>query len=265
MHPGLITCRAEMTLGQAAALLTQQRIHSLVVADRDGRPLGILTDFDLLAAEWLSVDAESLEVMRKMTAGEMMTTPIDTIEAGAPASQAAAHMRQGGISRLMVTESGKPVGMISVSDLVASLAMSLPMVRGTVVDVMSRAILVCRDITPLPSVARGMTDARYRSVLVVNAEGAPLGVISGMDLLAYCGEEDCADTTAADILHPALTIRPNATLREAADKMIDHHHHRLIVVDPDQPDSIPVGVISSYDIVAEMARPGSVWRMSNSG
>jgi CBS domain-containing protein len=42
--------------------------------------------------------------------------------------------------------------------------------------------------------------------------------------------------------------------------MIENHHHRLIVVDPDQPDSMPLGIISSYDIVNEMARPGSVWR-----
>jgi hypothetical protein len=42
--------------------------------------------------------------------------------------------------------------------------------------------------------------------------------------------------------------------------MIENHHHRLVVVDPQEPESIPLGVISSFDIVAEMARPGSVWQ-----
>jgi CBS domain-containing protein len=42
--------------------------------------------------------------------------------------------------------------------------------------------------------------------------------------------------------------------------MIEHHHHRLVVVDPDEPESMPLGVLSSYDIVAEMAKPGSVWQ-----
>jgi len=32
------------------------------------------------------------------------------------------------------------------------------------------------------------------------------------------------------------------------------------VVDPDQPDAMPLGIISSFDIVAEMSRPGSVWQ-----
>jgi CBS domain-containing protein len=61
-------------------------------------------------------------------------------------------------------------------------------------------------------------------------------------------------------MHEALTIHPGASLREAADKMIEHHHHRLIVVDPNQEHGIPLGAISSFDIVAEMAQPGSVWQ-----
>jgi CBS domain-containing protein len=61
-------------------------------------------------------------------------------------------------------------------------------------------------------------------------------------------------------MHQALTISPRATLREAADLMIENHHHRLVVVDPEHPQSMPLGVISSYDIVNEMAQPGSVWR-----
>jgi CBS domain-containing protein len=49
-------------------------------------------------------------------------------------------------------------------------------------------------------------------------------------------------------------------LREAADLMIQKHHHRLIVVDEEDPDAFPLGVISSFDIVAEMARAGSIWQ-----
>ena len=259
MHPGLITCRPDASLGQVAAMLTQHRIHALIVADRDHRPLGIISDFDLLAAEWLSTDEESLQAMRSMTAGELMTVPIDTVEADAPASHAAERMRSEGISRLLVTDAGKAAGVISISDLVASMAQAVGAARATVSDVMSRAILVCRDNTPLPDVARGMTDARYRSVLVVDPHGKPLGVISGLDLLSYCGEAGCADVTAARVVHHALTISPRATLREAADQMIAHHHHRLVVVDPEHPDAMPLGIISSYDIVDEMARPGSVW------
>jgi CBS domain-containing protein len=42
--------------------------------------------------------------------------------------------------------------------------------------------------------------------------------------------------------------------------MIKNHHHRLVVVDRDDPQAFPLGIISSFDIVAEMARPGSIWQ-----
>ncbi len=260
MHPGVITCKPNATLGQVAVMLDHHHVHGLVVTDRDGRHLGVITDFDLLAGEWLSADAESLAVMRRMTAGELMSSPVDTIEADAPASEASRIMRAKVIRRLLVTEKGKPVGVISVSDLIAGLAVSDPVRRETVADVMSDAILACRDKTPVSAVARAMTNTGWRSVLVVDTDGKPLGVVSGLDLLEFCELEECGDTVVAEIMHPALTIHMNASLQEAAKMMIENHHHRLIVVDPDQPDSMPLGIISSFDVVAEMARPESVWQ-----
>ncbi len=260
MHPGVMSCRYDATLGQVAVMLTQHHIHALIVADRDGRPVGIISDFDLLAGEWLSVDAESLEAMRKMTAGELMSTPVGTIDADTPFGEAARRMREEEIHRLLVTENGKPVGVISISDFVAGLAQRVPIKRDTVADVMSDAVLACRAKTPVTAAARAMTDSGYRSVLVVDAKGRPLGVVSGLDLLAFCEDEDCEEVTVAEVMHPALTIHMSASLREAADKMIKHHHHRLVVVDTHEPDAMPLGIISSFDIVAQMARPGSIWQ-----
>jgi len=241
-------------------MLNQHHVHALIVADRDGRPLGVITDFDLLAGEWLSSDPESLAVMRRMTAGELMSAPVDTIDINASASEASRRMRAKVIRRLLVTDQGKPVGVISVSDLIAGLAESAPPQRETVGDVMSDAILVCRDKTPVSAVARAMTTTGWRSVLVVDASGAPLGVVSGLDLLEYCELENCGERIVSEVMHPALTIHMSASLQDAAKMMIENHHHRLVVVDADNPASMPLGIISSFDIVAEMARPDSVWQ-----
>jgi CBS domain-containing protein len=260
MHPGVITCRPDAPLGQIAVMLTQHHVHALMVVDRDKRIVGIITDFDLLAGEWLSADPESLNVMRKMTAGDLMSAPVGSIEADAPLNEAAKRMNKEVIRRLLVTEKGKPIGVISVSDVVARIGENEPQQRGTVGDVMSDAMLVCRDKTPVASAARAMTSAGWRSVVVVNGEGRPLGVVSGLDLLAYCGSKNCTEVTVTEVMHPALTIGIHASLREAANKMIENHYHRLVVVDPENPEAMPLGVISSFDIVGEMARPGSVWQ-----
>jgi CBS domain-containing protein len=260
MHPGLITCHPHATLGQVSVILTNNHVHALVVVDPQDHPLGIISDYDLLAGEWLSVDDESLGAMRDLSAGELMSAPIDTVDAGLPLEKAAHILIVKDINRLLVTENDKPVGIISLSDFVASLASGEKLQRGTVADVMSDAILVCRDQTPIISAARTMTQAGWRSVLVVDARGKPEGVVSGKDLLPFVENGIDEKRTVREIMHPALTIDMHAPLGEAANMMIQNHHHRLVVVDRTDPESFPLGIISSFDIVAEMAKPGSTWQ-----
>jgi CBS domain-containing protein len=260
MHPGLITCKPNATLGQVATLLNQNHVHALTVVDRDGRVMGIISDFDLMAGEWLSSDSESLNTMKKLTAADLMTHPVDTIEATAPITDAVQLFKTKEVSRLHVTENGKTIGVLSISDVIGSIASEIKSKRDTVEDVMSQAILVCRGKTPVQSIAYAMTSARWRSVLVVDAKGKVLGVASGHDIVEYAGKPIDPKLTARDVMHPALTIDIHASLREAADKLIQNHYHRLVVIDKDDPDAFPLGVISTFDIVAEMARPDSVWQ-----
>ncbi len=263
MHPGIITCKPTASLGQVAVLLNQHQVHALFVIDRDGRILGVISDFDLMAGEWLSSDSESLAVMRKLTAADLMTQPVDSVEANIPLAEAVAHFMEKGVSRLLVTDNGKPIGVISLSDFVASIASEVKTKRETVGDVMSDAILVCRGKTSVVSAARAMTSAGWRSVLVVDVKGKILGVVSGYDLLRFVKEGVGENLIVRDVMHPALTIDIHASLREAADMMIQNHYHRLVVVDKDDPDAFPLGAISSFDIVAEMASPDSIWQKTS--
>ena len=261
MRKGLLSCTPDTPLGQVAMLLTQRRVHALIVSNPTGAPLGMISDFDLLAGEWLSVDKESLATMKGMTARDLMTSPIDTIEAGARVKDAADMMLDKQIHRLMVTETGVPAGVLSVSDIVASLARHREAKRETVGDVMSDAFLVCRDKTPVLSAARTMTNIHWRSVIVVDAVGRPVGVVTGRDLLRFADNGADETVTVRDVMHPSLTtIDIQASLHEAANLMIRNHQHRLIVTDKNEPDHFPLGIISSTDILAEMARPGSVWQ-----
>jgi hypothetical protein len=43
--------------------------------------------------------------------------------------------------------------------------------------------------------------------------------------------------------------------------MLTKEIHRVIVLDPDVPEGPPLGLISTTDIVVEMASPGSAWRL----
>jgi CBS domain-containing protein len=260
MHSGLFTCSTEDTLGQVASLLTQFHIHALVVVDNENLPVGIISDYDLLAGEWLSTQPQGLAAMRRLTAGELMSSPIETVEADVPIKTAAHILVEKDIHRLLVMENNVPLGVISTSDFVSSIAKEEKPRRETVADVMSDSILVCRDKTPLASAARTMTQAGWRSVLVVDAKGRPEGVVTGKDLLPFVANGVDEMLTVSDIMQPALTIDIHAPLEEAANIMIQKHNHRLVVIDKDDPPAFPLGIISSYDIVAEMAKPDSIWQ-----
>ena len=260
MHQGIHSCNTDATLGQVAALLTQYHVHALIVVDKEDAPQGIISDYDLLAGEWLSSEPQGLATMANLTAGELMSSPIETVEASTSIKAAAYTLIEKDINRLLVIENDIPVGIISISDFVASIAREEKLHRETVADVMSDAVLVCRDKTPLASAARTMTQAGWRSVLVVNASGTPIGVVSGKDLLHYVVNGIDESLTVSGVMHPALTIDIHAPLRDATNLMIHTHHHRLVVIDKEEPHAFPLGIISSFDIVAEMAKPDSIWQ-----
>ena len=261
MHKGLIICRPEASLGKVATMLTNHHVHGLVVAGEAEQPLGMISDFDLLAGEWLSVDEESLNAMRKLTARDLMTSPIESIALNTPVNEAAARMADRSIHRMLVTDEGKPVGVISISDFVAGIAAQEEIKRETVGDVMSDTFLVCREDNSVLSAARTMTQSGWRSIIVVNARGKLQGVITGRDLVPLAGGTIDPDLKVSQLMNKDLiTTDINSSLQEAADIMIRNHCHRVIVVDKNDPDSFPLGVVSSFDIVAAMARPGSVWQ-----
>jgi CBS domain-containing protein len=89
---------------------------------------------------------------------------------------------------------------------------------GTVADVMSDAILVCRDRTPVISAARTMTQAGWRSVLVVDARGRPLGVVSEKDLIPLIQGGIKSDAVVSQVMHTMQTLDIRTSLREAAER-----------------------------------------------
>lgn len=263
MHKGLITCPADIPLGQVAVLLAAHHVHSLVVSDSTGNPVGLISDFDLLTGEWLSTDPENLATMKRLTAGKLMTSPIDTVEADVPWHKAAHLMLEKQDHRLVVSENGEIVGVASISDFLAAISTQTKATRETVGDVMSHAFLVCRDKTPIIAAARTMAQTHWRSVIVIDTNGKPLGIVTGQDLLWHVDQNGVYENlNVDDVMSRTLTtVDIHASLHEAANLMIQKHQHRVIVIDKNNPDGFPLGVISSFDIVAEMARPGSIWQM----
>jgi CBS domain-containing protein len=259
MSRDLVTCLADADLATVAAELARHRVHAVFVLDDASEPSGVVSDFDLLAGEWMADDADSLEMMRGLTARDLMTAPVHSIHENTAAADAAAQLIELQIGRLLVTDrDGKPVGVISVSDLVAVLG-ARSRERRCVRDVMSQAMVTCLPDTSIEAAAIAMTERRSRSIVVIDEKGKAAGVITGIDLLSLF--RDGASGAVSELMTtPVVTCEADATLSDAADRMISREVHRLVVVDTARHDDAPIGVLSSADIVAEMAQEGSAWR-----
>jgi crotonyl-CoA carboxylase/reductase len=116
MHPGFISCTKDDTIQDAAKKMIDNDIHALVVTEGD-RVVGVLSQTDLVLSRQGRTSAEA----RPLKVGEFMTEGCATCDGDTPMSDAITQMMKMRIHRLLVTENDKPVGVLSMTDVVRRL------------------------------------------------------------------------------------------------------------------------------------------------
>lgn len=124
-------------------------------------------------------------------------------------------------------------------------------------DIYHKGVILCKPDTPLQEVVRVMADTEIHAVMVSEHEGeSPVGVVSHTDAIAHYGE-DLTAIQARDVMtSKVISISENATVGEAARKLLESHIHRLLVVSG---GGTPLGILSTTDIVREMRGTRWVW------
>jgi len=124
-------------------------------------------------------------------------------------------------------------------------------------DIYHKGVILCKPDTPLQEVVRVMADTEIHAVMVSETEGEPpVGVVSHTDAIAHYGE-DLTTVQARDVMTPhVVSILEDATVEEAAEKLLESNIHRLLVVGE---DGVPLGILSTTDIIREMRGIRWVW------
>lgn len=135
----IITCAPDISLEEALQLMSEHRMCILPVVDRKGRLLGVLQESDLLAkveevphgfsvatllGEYLDSTSNPATVLQQ-TAGQPISQVMNrwplTIAAETNLNLGLQLMLDHGRSRLLVTDDGKPVGIVSSQDIMGKL------------------------------------------------------------------------------------------------------------------------------------------------
>jgi len=114
MHAGIISCTPDDTIGAVAKIMVSKEIHAVVVMDAQGAAVGVVSQTDMVLAR----QGRTPDQARAMLAREVMTPGCATCDADLLLSEAVSLMTGRRMHRLVVTEKDKPVGVISMTDVV---------------------------------------------------------------------------------------------------------------------------------------------------
>ena len=110
--PKVVTVRPEQTVREALALLAEHNIGAVVVVDEAGRPVGILSERDVVRALVKSDQVVTRAVATLMTRNLVIGVPQDDLLAVSNT------MTERHIRHLPVVERGTLIGMVSIGDVV---------------------------------------------------------------------------------------------------------------------------------------------------
>jgi len=111
MTPDVLTATPSETIAEVSSRMGERKVGSIVVVD-DTRPVGILTERDMIKIAASGTDTSIAKV------SEWMTENPDTVEPGVDVDDAFHRLTEHGYRHMPVVENGKLVGIVSLRDLV---------------------------------------------------------------------------------------------------------------------------------------------------
>ncbi len=238
MSRDVVTTQAETSMGEAARIMGEHRIGSLVVV-KYGRPVAIVTERDLLS----TVLAGGLP-LEGTTVEQVMSYPLITICPNTEIRDAArAMIRKKG--RLVVFDCGDMTGIITAADLIREMP-DAPESSLVVDDYMTRKIITTDENETVADMAVVMGRARIGSVIVTRDE-TPYGIFTERDLLSkfFAKGRSLNVPVGEACSSPLITAPAGISIHEAARIMAGRHIRRLPLT---QKDGL-AGIITARDLV----------------
>jgi PII-like signaling protein/predicted transcriptional regulator len=286
-----VSAPAGQALVETWQTMLKQNIKALPVIDQNHHVVGLLTHDDLLEragltarlAVALRLDEETLDqemgILRRsgLRVQDIMSQPPITIQADQPLGLAAERLVKHSITRLpVIDEHGALVGMLSRLDVLRQVldrpeteppqpaARTAGRLAG---EIMTSAVPQVTENAGLAQVIASFVASGEHRVLVVNAAGQPVGLISDSDVIgriqpahrrgvlgALRGlvSPPALAITAGELMSPgAETISAGTSVIEAIHRMVTSQRKWLVVVDA---AGKPTGLLDREIVLESLVR-----------
>lgn len=213
MSAPAVTAEPDEDVFALLRLMDARGIKRVLILDPDGRLTGIVSRLDILRAFAGAADSPEVTMRRVVTgrvAADVMRTGVTTVSPTASAEEVARAVMASGVGRVAVVDTtGRLVGVIATRDLIrlatddnrhhllgalggvsgrleaffAALRHEGPGAVPTARELMRGDAVAVSPATPLADVLRRMMAQSLKRILVVDPQGAVLGVVDRADVV----------------------------------------------------------------------------------
>ena len=152
------------------------------------------------------------------------------------------------ISRLIVSEKDKPVGMLTEKDLVKAIYRidAKPLEATRVSDVMSKDLVTVQEGATLYDCARLMLDNKISSIIVLHKDKTLSGIITKTDLASVFLTQATEPLLVSKIMtRNVITVKPADSLLYVESVLVNNKISRVVV----ERNRQPVGIITHRDFI----------------
>jgi diguanylate cyclase (GGDEF)-like protein/PAS domain S-box-containing protein len=230
-------------LGQAARIMAERHISSILVVDDAKHPLGIITERNILRAMQAGHPPDT-------PVTEIMSAPIISVPELMTCQEGYLLCQRKGIRHLVLIDaSARLAGVVSETDFRLHMNLTTLAGRRPVAAVMTRSVL---SLPPEASLreALELMEEHCDDCVVVVADKHPVGIVTERDVVRLYAHENAQPTLGEIMVSPVRSVATDTTVNDAASHMLDARVRHLVVLDH---AGGLAGMINEHDLTQTMA------------
>ena len=249
-HGDLLECAPEVPLYEAARLMSERRVSSILVVEQ-GEVLGIWTERDALAINF----TDSEVFFRPISA--VMSSPVRTVPAAMNLHELTQRFREEQMRHYLVVdeEDGRRCGIVSLSDIVLNQGVEHYLKLRKVDSLIKGGLRVLPADTSMAEAVKLMREAALDAVVVdfgadlaAEAQGR-YGIVTERDVMRLVARKGLGLAVGVLASRPLLTVDEHYSLYRARAMMTERRIRHIGVL---RSDGSLADVISFRDILGSM-------------